>query len=45
MNQTAQRQKSLRLIKSQAFSLSKNPGFQEEKTGDLAYMGLKIVRM
>ena len=27
------------------FSLSKNPGFQEEKTGDLAYMGLKIVRM
>ncbi len=26
-------------------SLSKNPGFQEEKTGDLAYMGLKIVRM
>ena len=27
------------------FSLSKNPGIQEENPGDLAYMGLKIVRM
>ena len=26
-------------------SLSKNPGIQEENPGDLAYMGLKIVRM
>ena len=39
-----------KLSKAQAsacalLSLSKNPGFQEEKTGDLAYMGLKIVRM
>ena len=37
--------KSSEKISELFFSLSKNPGFQEEKTGDLAYMGLKIVRM